>query len=251
MAPTQTASDEISVPHIGSVAVDDWAALLALLDSAETQHLDQSWLPESKREFAGGWSKVGWCDDHLVCFANFIDHDIFNDEDRFNAPGYVIGDVYEIFVKRDGSPSYLEIHVSPRNQVLQLRWPRPIHEIFAPKPRRRFRLKRRLKRGFRRRNPEERQKENSESLAPFLIENPRITTAARHLADEHAWQAVAFVPFSLIGDQPAEPGSKYRYSASRYDYTRGKRGPIISSSSPHHEANFHLSDDWRTLRLDD
>ena len=241
MAPTQTACDVISVPHIGSVAIDDWSALCALLEPAETLHLDQNWLSESHRSFAAGWSKVGWNDEHLVCFANFTDHDVFNDEDRFNAPAYVVGDVFEIFVKREGCPQYLEIHVSPRNQVLQLRWPRPIYEIFAPRPRRRFR---------RERDPEKRKARQAEPLAPYLIDNPRIATAARHLADEHAWQAVAFIPFPLIDDQPVGSGTRYRYSASRYDYTRGHHGPVISSSSPHVEANFHLASDWRALQLD-
>ncbi len=251
MPPTQTECDEIDVSHIEGVGVDDWDAILTRLEPAQTLPLTQYWLSKHQERFAEGYSKVAWSNEHLVCFAHFADCDIFNEEQEFNAPGYIAGDVFEIFVKREGEPAYLEIHVSPHNQVLQLRWPRPIAEIFPPRARR-FRRRGHRRDGIRRRrrrDPEQRRKDNEDVLKPYMIDQPRIATAARLLPDENAWQAVAFVPFDLISDHTPEPGDAYRYSASRYDWTRGKRRPILSSSSPHEELNFHRSGDWRILRL--
>jgi hypothetical protein len=40
---------------------------------------------------------------------------------------------------------------------------------------------------------------------------------------------------------------KWRFSFSRYDYIRGRREPMISSTSPHARPGFHRREEWGTL----
>jgi hypothetical protein len=42
---------------------------------------------------------------------------------------------------------------------------------------------------------------------------------------------------------------EWRFSFSRYDYTRGRVAPVISSTSPHAKADFHHQQEWGILRL--
>jgi hypothetical protein len=44
-------------------------------------------------------------------------------------------------------------------------------------------------------------------------------------------------------------GSEWRFSFSRYDYTRGTDAPVISSTSPHAEPSFHRLQEWGMIRF--
>src|SRR5260370_10007520 len=59
------------------------------------------------------------------------------------------------------------------------------------------------------------------------------------------WFAYAEIPAGSVCAQ-AKPlaGCMWRFSFSRYDYTRGRSKPVISSTSPHAEPDFHRSQAW-------
>jgi hypothetical protein len=64
------------------------------------------------------------------------------------------------------------------------------------------------------------------------------------------WQVFAGIPASLVsGGHTRLSGSCWRFSFSRYDYTRGNPEPVISSSSPHARADFHCKQDWGFLNF--
>ena len=56
------------------------------------------------------------------------------------------------------------------------------------------------------------------------------------------------IPINLVVGDPANPGNApWRFSFSRYDHTRGANNPVLSSSSPHQELDFHRQEDWGRL----
>jgi hypothetical protein len=62
------------------------------------------------------------------------------------------------------------------------------------------------------------------------------------------WVVLAEIPASLVCGAPTPlPGQRWRFSFSRYDYTRGRAEPVISSTSPHPCADFHRQEDWGLL----
>ncbi|HZQ46778.1 MAG TPA: hypothetical protein VFC07_07205, partial [Verrucomicrobiae bacterium] len=65
------------------------------------------------------------------------------------------------------------------------------------------------------------------------------------------WFAYAKIPASSVCLQPRPlKGSQWHFSFSRYDYTRGRKAPVISSTSPHPVANFHHQDEWGLLTFE-
>ncbi len=56
------------------------------------------------------------------------------------------------------------------------------------------------------------------------------------------WTVLASVPFASIGGPPA------RFSFCRYDYTRERSAPVLSSTSPYSRLDFHRRHEWGILR---
>jgi hypothetical protein len=62
------------------------------------------------------------------------------------------------------------------------------------------------------------------------------------------WVVLAEIPSALVCGAPVPlAGRQWRFSFSRYDYTRGRAEPVISSTSPHPQADFHRQQDWGFL----
>jgi hypothetical protein len=57
------------------------------------------------------------------------------------------------------------------------------------------------------------------------------------------WRIQARIPGAVAG-------AEWRVSFSRYDYTRGRVAPVISSTSLHKEPNFHRHHEWSILRFE-
>jgi hypothetical protein len=158
----------------------------------------------------------------LLVLAELTDADVFTGMTSLNQKAWLLGDTFEIFLRPAGQRAYVEFHVTPNNQHLQLRFPSA--EDFA-----------RL----------------SEA---GLIENAMLPgevfrSRTWGQIDARRWFVFAEVPAKAVCDGPVTqlPGRRWHFSFSRYDYTRGRTEPVISSTSAHAVANFHRQQEWGTM----
>src|SRR5208282_1675196 len=85
--------------------------------------LGQAWLEKAEPDFAPALVRVGWRENSLLLFAELTDRDIFTRATAPNQRMWELGDTFEIFLGLLGEPSYAELHVTPNNLHLQLRFP--------------------------------------------------------------------------------------------------------------------------------
>ena len=179
--------------------------------------LNQAWLPAPQPAFRPATVRVAWDDQSLLVSAELHDADIFNPATEFNDLGFTKGDVFEIFLRPLTQSAYYEFHVSPQNQQLQLRFP-DANAIRSGK------------------------------IENFFVTHRRLTSQARVDAAKQRWWVDVAIPLDLVQETgPVTPGTRWLYSFSRYDYTRGQTHPVISSSSPHAVASFHRQEEWGTV----
>ena len=161
----------------------------------------------------------------MLVEAELTDYDMFNPAKNFNDVAYHIGDVFEIFVRPEGQDAYYEIHVTPDNQVLQLRLA-DATEVKKPKP----------------------GDTQDEKLAPYKVWDPRITSSVKLDVPGNKWFVNATIPFKLVVESgPMKPGDRWLCSFSRYDYTRSPASCIHSSTSPHKVLSFHRQEEWTPI----
>lgn len=188
--------------------------------------LAQSWREANEPDFRAGSVRLGWRRGALHVFAELEDDDIFNPETRFNEPAFVCGDVFEIFVRPESQTAYYELHVTPANHHFQLRIPSA--EAFrAPRA--------------------------DPGIPPeWRIRDPIFESRTQIDHDAKRWRVHARIPAAHIREGgPPQPGERWFVSFSRYDYTRGREAPVLSSTSPHRQLNFHRQEEWRAMRLPD
>lgn len=142
--------------------------------------------------------------------ADLDDDDVFTLATAHNQRTWELGDAFEIFVRRDDQEAYTEVHVTPKNWRLHLR--------FAD-----FAQHRRIA-----------------GIDEVAADPDRIVTTAERTPA--GWRATAVVPV------PAGPGDLLRVSFCRYDASRGQP-PVLSSSSPHPVLAFHRPREWTLCRI--
>lgn len=210
--------------RLPEIDIHSWEAIEAAFHGAQSCALKQTWLPAPEPGFRPAKVRTGWRPEALYVLADLDDADIFNPETRFNEPSFMVGDVFEMFLRPQEQDPYFEFHVTPRNQKFQLRIPR----------------------------------ENAlQSLPPgvwlpaeWMVRQPVIESRVNLPVGQERWRVLAVIPFALVVERGAvEPGACWRFSFSRYDYTRGAAGPVLSSSSPHRELSFHRQQEWGTLQF--
>lgn len=210
--------------------MDDWKAVSGAFEDSDFAHFQQGWSEVTSPEFRHGKASAAWTDTSLVVYAELTDDDIYNEvqEADFNKMAYSFGDVFEIFLKPSGQDSYFEIHISPRNHKLQLRLPFP--DCFK-----------KLKDKF---------KSPGEMIDSLKIWDPVVKSMVMIDRDLKKWMVVAEIPLSMLAEkEPVKPGTKWRFSFSRYDYTRPNPKPVYSSTSPHSAINYHLIDEYGILEF--
>jgi len=210
--------------RLPSIDIDSWEAIEAAFREAQPCALRQAWRPEPEPGLRPAWVRTGWRPDALWVYAELEDADIFNPETRFNAPAFTVGDAFEMFLRPEGQDPYYEIHVTPQNQKFQLRI--PYADALQSLPR-------------------------GTGLPPaWMVAQPVIESRTLALPERERWRVLALVPFSLVVESgAAAPGVRWRFSFSRYDYTHGEAQPVLSSTSPHREVNFHRQQEWGTLQF--
>ncbi len=183
-----------------------------------TVDLGQGWRAQPEPGFQPARVELRVRRDRLEVEALLQDEDIHNPVTGFNEPAFLQGDVFEIFLRPVNQSAYLELHVGPANQVFQLRIPSA--EIFA------------AARG------------TPEPWRAWLIAEPCFESRVVCPPDRPAWRVEARIPTTAIAEQPVRSGDRWLFSFSRYDYTRGRARPVLSSSSRHGEVSFHRQQEW-------
>jgi len=171
----------------------------------------QAWNPQPERGFAPGRVSLGRLHNELLVRADLHDACVMADVFPFNFPAYTVCDAFEIFLGPAGEKPYYELHVTPSNSVLQLRFDgsgekRPLEERMVSTP----------------------LFSSQTSLTP------------------RGWSVFARVPLiELFPDSHPQ----WLLSFGRYDYLPDRPQPVISSTSPHTVCNFHRKEEWRRVSL--
>ncbi|MEI6168276.1 MAG: hypothetical protein WCS52_13915 [bacterium] len=208
---------------LDTVDLESWERIGQVFANVPGVESQQAWRAEPAPEFRSMRVKTGWTRDALYIYAELEDADIFNPEKQFNAPSFLSGDVFEIFLRPCDQESYVELHVTPENQKLQLRIPSA--SVFVEP---------RAKPG----------------IPPEWFINRVIESRVRVNPDAQRWEVVAEIPFAMVCEVfLPKPSDRWLFSFSRYDYTRGREKPVLSSTSPHAVLNFHRQEEWGELRF--
>ncbi len=211
-----TSPPRIVCPSLRDFAPNQpWDALHLAFAPCPPIPFGQGWRDAPEAEFRPASVRVGWTAEALWFLSHLEDDDIHNAATRPNERTWELGDVFEIFVRRMDAPRYFEAHVTPENQTLQLELPHPLPGLDWPPP----------------------------GLREDLL------AGTRALVEAGQWRALAGIRFAAMGEE-ATRGAGWLFSCSRYDYTRGRQAPILSSASPHATPNFHDQSAWGTLTLE-
>ncbi len=193
----------------GPAAVDgDWRALR------------QAWRPEPEPAFQPGWARVRWSPRALHVDAVFAGRRPANRARRLNDRTWELGDICEFFVRAEGAPRYLELHVTPENRRLQLRWPEGGLADFRA---------------------------GRAALADFTVADPAWVESEACVAADH-WRVRLTVPFACLGLPPSGAPPRLRACVCRYDCESGAE--VLSSTAPLREPDYHRVAEWQPLRLE-
>lgn len=216
---------QITCRRLSPFDAEDWQSIASAFAEAESCYLRQAWRGEAEPGFRPCCVRTGWNDAALLIYAELEDEDIHNPTTELNAFSYMHGDVFEMFLRPVEQSAYFEFHVSPQNQKLQLRFPEE-HALSKMRA------------------------QGKGLPADWRISGWMINTRVKVCAGESKWRVFAEIPFEKVAEvRRPEPGSEWLFSFSRYDYTRGIKEPVLSSSSGHSELNFHRQQDWGVLHF--
>ncbi|MEO6909194.1 MAG: hypothetical protein ABI210_15015 [Abditibacteriaceae bacterium] len=145
------------------------------------------------------------------------DVDIYNSATQLNQETFLLGDVFEIFLRPTSQQAYYELHVTPNNQQLQLRWPNA-HTVL------------------------ERKKLSTYFVSGMLQSYTHVQN------DRHRWHVLAAVPAAIAESKTIKIEDTWSFSFCRYDYTHRIENPVLSSCSPYDAPpNFHCQQKWGKL----
>ncbi len=185
--------------------------------------LKQAWLSRRQERFQPGAVKVGWCDEHLHVLARMVDEDIVIVGNPAIKSRIEVGDVFQVFVDRPGHPDYLEIHVTPDNQIQTLAWQPHLLKEFR----------------------------NGETPLDSILlnETPQPESRTWILKEESSWIAYLKLPFDLLNRElPRDRReTSYKITFCRFDASAETDTPILSSTSDFpHRPLFHQRKFWHT-----
>lgn len=199
--------------------LNSWEDVAKGFSSVKPVIMRQHWRDTPEDDFRPATVRTGWTGQRLWVYAVLEDVDAFNPVTAFNEPAYEFGDVFEIFIKPGGQTTYYEFHVSPVNQLFQLRIPSV--EAFQT-----------LKTG-------------PGIPEPLFLRDWQIESRVLCEPERQRWSVLATLPLDRMAENgPVNAGDEWLYSFSRYDYTRGRSAPVLSSTSPHTVLSYHRQQEW-------
>ena len=176
-------------------------------------HFGQPWLSQPDPAFAPGQVTLGLSENELAIRAELHDVHVTQDVFPFNFPAFMQCDAFEIFLGPADEKAYYELHLTPSNSILQLRFDG---------------------------------EGEAQTMEEHLVAEP-LFNSETSLTPE-GWSVIGRIP--LDGLFPTTH-PEWLLSFGRYDYTPGQSNPVISSTSPHAVCNFHRREEWRRVRLAD
>jgi hypothetical protein len=176
-----------------------------------TWRYGQPWLPQTEPAFAPGRVGIGLSGNDLLIRAELDDARVMQDVFPFNFPAFKQCDAFEIFLGPADEKAYYELHVTPSNSVLQLRFDGA---------------------------------GGMEPLEAHMVAEPLFNSETSRAPE--GWIVVARIPLDRLFPTTH---SEWLLSFGRYDYTPGQPKPVISSTSPHAVCAFHRRKEWRHVRL--
>ena len=186
--------------------------------------LRQHCLPNGPEpRFQPGWARVQWNERALRYEAVLKGRGPKNAACGLNERTWELGDICEIFFQDCGGERYLEIHVTPENQRLQLRWTPETFRAFVDG-------------GMR------------DLSAPLVGDPAWLSSTAR--VHEDYWSVCAIIPAQSlpIRDGALRVGAVFLTAVCRYDCSTGP-GFVLSSTAPLSEPSYHRRHEWDPLQL--
>lgn len=163
---------------------------------------------------------LSWNPEALAVTADLLDDDIQSGSTGDNQPMWELGDVFEVFLAKEGNPGYLELHVTPRNHRTHVRLPGPGGR---PVP-------------------------DGEPLPFEKMTVAPVGFASKATRTPGGWRVQARLPASLLDLRFFRSGQRFRVSFCRYDaHFEGQ--PTLSTSSPHPVISFHRPEEWQHIVL--
>ncbi len=179
--------------------------------------LDHSWPPGSRH--AKTAVRVAWNPEELLVRGDMEDEDVTTRASADSQHFWEMGDVFEIFLESEDAGFYTEMHVTPGNHRLHLHIGRSDYEAMKNK-----------------------------SLSPSDVTLRPPGFASRSAITSTGWTAEARIPAGLVDPRGLiTKSSHWRASFCRYDAWSDGRPPVLSSTSPHKELNFHRRHEWRPI----
>ena len=210
---------ELSCEPLPAFEATELASVQRAFRAATPCTLRQAWRTRSEPGFAPAVVRTAWRDRTLLVLAELTDTDIFNRATKLNDRAWELGDVLEIFLRPVDQERYLELQVTPENQRLQLR--------------------------FAGRADLEASRRTGQLDAHFIWEQAFRSTT---WIEPGVWHVYAEIPAETVcGSSVPLDDAQWRFSFSRQDYTRGVAEPVLSSTSPHPEPDFHRQEDWGVI----
>lgn len=181
--------------------------------------LGQAWRAAPEPGFNRGWARIRWNEAGLLCEAMFLQRNPANLARGLNERTWEMGDIAEFFLQETATGRYLELHVTPENQRLQLDWPLGGLDRFRA---------------------------GTARLEDFLVTDPLWVRSAALVHADH-WTASANVPFACLGLKDSGHLPPLRTAVCRYDRSLGRE--LLSSTARLTEPNYHRHGEWAELRL--
>jgi hypothetical protein len=213
--------------HLSSTRVDrlphDLAEAQLITKNLPCLPLRQPWQAEPDANFKTGQVRSIWDEISLGVYAEMEDDDIFNDATRSDQPTWVLGDVFEMFLRPLSSEQYFELHVTPSNVQLRV--------LFASEAF--FWEQAALNKG-------------RTWIWPYCLPDGAFASSVQITSG--GWSVWARIPWlTLQGGQPPQPGDSILASFCRYDATRLCAQPVLSTTGNYQEKKFHLQSGWHAL----
>jgi len=185
------------------------------------QPLQQAWLGcRTKPQFQAGWARLRWNPGWFCVETIFLCNRPANRANRLNQRTWELGDVCEVFLQDTVASKYLEIHVTPENQRLQLEFGE--NDIA------------RVQRG-------------TTALEEFCIKAPDWAESSTHHGPGF-WATQVILPATRFGSEPLSPTRAFIGTVCRYDCDGGKAS-VLSATALFAEPNFHHRADWHRFEL--
>ena len=192
------------------------------LEAPDWQPLRQSWRSDGlERTFQPGWARITWDPHHLFYEAFFRGASPANRARTLNERTWEFGDICEVFVEAAGGSGYVELHVTPENQRLQLLWrPRAFEKFSA----------------------------GQTQLDAATVDDPNWVQSAVQLI-ETGWAIHAILPARILGVEELSPKLSLRTAVCRYDCGPGGEPVRLSSTAALTFPSYHRREEWHRLVL--